>query len=83
MDEILAKEATQAALALILLREVPAASSFGDAYKHIGVNFSIRACEIAAKITGSDLFFAKMLNHEYRTNAAEMMFERALSEVKP
>lgn len=54
---------------------------FGDGYKQVGVNFSLKACEIAAKITGADATFCKMLNHQFRTDAANWMFDRALEEV--
>lgn len=54
--------------------------SFGDSYKHIGVNFSLRACEIASEITGADRLFCKMLNHKFRSDAAELMFERARAQ---
>jgi hypothetical protein len=55
-------------------------TGFGDGYKQIGVNFELDACEIAAEITGYDRTFCKMLNHKFRTDAANMMFDRALAE---
>lgn len=55
--------------------------SFGDAYKQIGINISLPACEIAAHMLGCDPLFAKMLNYKFRTAAAELMFERALSDI--
>jgi hypothetical protein len=68
-------------LALEAIARAPhALSGFGDAYKHVGVNFSLEACVIASKITGADAFFCKMLNQKFRTDAAELMFERALAE---
>lgn len=67
------------ALDLIATAKHPVAG-FGDGYKQVGVNFSLEACEIAAKITGADATFCKMLNHKFRTDAANMMFDRALAE---
>lgn len=79
--EALKTEVKQAILALQVISQAGyVVSSFGDGYKQIGINFSLLACEIAAKIIGADLFFAKMLNHKFRMDAADLMFERALAE---
>lgn len=78
--EALKAEVKHVITALGLIAAHPSVS-FGDAYKQIGINYSLIACEIAAKIVGCDPFFAKMLNHKFRTDAAELMFERSLAEV--
>ena len=51
--------------------------SFGDGYKQVGINFSIEVCEIAAAITGYDRTFCKMLNHKFRSDAAQWAMEAA------
>lgn len=82
--EALKTEVQQVILALDTIASMPIVSGgygFGDGRKRVGINFSLRACEIAAEITGRDRFFAKMLNHKFRTDAAELMFERARVQV--
>lgn len=80
--EALKNEVKQVILALsAIASSVHPVRHFNDGYKTVGVNFSLEACEIAAKITGADATFCKMLNHKFRTDAANMMFERALAEV--
>lgn len=78
--ETLKAEVKQAVMALELIAR-HGALGFGDGYKKVGVNFGLRACEIAAEITGADPTFCKMLNHRFRMNACELMFERALAGV--
>lgn len=80
--EALKSETWQAVLALELFAKHPAAD-FGTHFGGSGINYSIEACEIAAKMTGADLIFAKMLNRKFREDACNLMFERALSEVSP
>lgn len=82
--EKLKAEVKQVLIALEAIASAPPTTSnynFGDGYKQVGVNFSLEACEIAAKMTGADATFCKMLNHQFRTDAANLMFERALSEL--
>lgn len=78
----LKREIEQVIMTLEVIAQCPyPLRGFGDAYKQIGVNFSLPACEIAAKITGAQPFFCKMLNYKFRNHAAELMFERALAEL--
>lgn len=79
--ETLKAEVRQVVIALELIAK-HGAQSFGDGYKQVGVNFSLKACEIAAKMTGADPTFCNMLNHRFRMDASELMFERALAEVR-
>lgn len=78
--EALAQEVRTVIIALDAIAANPV-RDFGDGYKRVGVNFSIEACEYASDITGYDRTFCKMLNHRFRMDAAELMFERALAEV--
>ena len=78
--EALKSEVKQVIIALELIAK-HSPKSFGDGYKQVGVNFSLLACEIASKITGADAMLCKMLNYQFRTDAAELMFERALDAV--
>jgi hypothetical protein len=80
--ESLKDEVKQAIIALDLIATAKhPVTSFGDGYKQIGINFSLRACEIAAEVTGYDRTFCKMLNHKFRADASNMMFDRAMAEV--
>ena len=75
-------EVRSVTLALDTIASAPTGNmTFGDGYKQVGINFSLKACEIAAQVTGYDPTFCKMLNHKFRMDAVEMMFERALAEV--
>ena len=79
----LKSEVKQAILALDLIASAShPVMGFGDGYKQIGINFRLEACEMAAEITGRDRTFCKMLNHDFRSAACELMFERALAEVQ-
>jgi hypothetical protein len=80
--EVLKAETLQAVIALetIATADYPI-TSFGDAYKQVGLNFSLDACELAALITGRDSFFARMMNYKFRTDAGALMFDRAMSEL--
>lgn len=81
--EILAlqNEVKQVIIALDLIAKADhPVTSFEDGYKRVGINFSLEACVIASKMTGYDQTFCKMLNHKFRTDACEMMFEQALAE---
>lgn len=78
--ESLKAEVRQAVIALELIAK-HGALSFGDGYRQVGVNFSLRACEMAAAITGADRTFCKMLNHKFRSDACDLMFNRALAEI--
>jgi hypothetical protein len=78
----LAQEVRAVIIALDAIAKAPyPLRGFGDGYKQIGINFDLRACEYAADITGYDRTFCKMLNHRFRMDAAELMFEGALAEV--
>lgn len=79
--ETLKAEVEQVVIALELIAK-HGASGFGDGYKRVGVNFSLPACEIAAEMTGADATFCKMLNYRFRMDACEIMFGRALAEVR-
>ncbi len=78
--EALKKEVAQVIIALDLIAKHPV-KDFGDGYKQIGINFSLRACEIAAEVTGYNATFCKMLNYSFRTDTSNLMFDRALAEV--
>lgn len=80
--EALKNEVKQVIIALEAIARAPhAVKGFGDGYKQVGMNYSLKACEIAAEITGIDRTFCKMLNHKFRTDAANMMFDRAMEQV--
>lgn len=79
-QEVFKAEVKQVIIALELIAK-HGAPDFGDSYKKAGINFSLQACEIAAKMTGADTTFCKMLNHRFRTDAASMMFDRGLAEM--
>jgi hypothetical protein len=74
-------EVRQANAALVAIAEGKIRTGFGDGYKQTGIDFSLNACDVAAQITGCDPTFCRMLNHEFRTKAAELMFDRALASV--
>lgn len=74
--EMFAAEVETAIATLTSLRDFPGAG-FGDGYNQRGVDISIPACEAAAEITGFDTTFGKMLNHNFRTRAAQYAMERA------
>lgn len=80
--EVLKNEVKQVIIALeaIASATYPVAG-FGDGYKKIGINFSLKACEIAAEITGANPTFCKMLNYEFRSAALDLMCNRAMVEV--
>lgn len=73
----LQKEVTQAIITLGAIASAAGLPGFGDAYKQVGINYSLEACAIVAEITGYDATFCKMMNHKFRTDAAAMMFARA------
>lgn len=80
--EAIKNEVTQVIIALEAIALAPhAVMGFGDGYKQVGLNYSLNACEIAAEITGIDRTFCKMLNHKFRTDAANMMFKRSMEKV--
>lgn len=80
--EALKSEVKQVIIALEAIASAPhAVKGFGDGYKQVGLNYSLESCEIAAEITGIGRTFCKMLNHKFRTDAANMMFKRAMGKV--
>ena len=79
-DEELKREVNAVILTLEAIAKSKC-SGFGDGYKQVGINFSLTACEIAAKITGANATFCKMLNYKFRMAAADLVFERALAAV--
>lgn len=80
--EVFKVEVRRVIAALDAIAAAPfAVTGFGDGYKQTGINFSLRACEFAAQITGRDLTFCKMLNYKFRTDAANLMFNRAIAEM--
>lgn len=65
------KSEVDAAIAAII------AASNGSLKDMPNVNYSIKACEAAAEITGANPTLAKMFNRKFRADAAALMFERA------
>ena len=43
------------------------------------VDYAIESCECAAAITGYDATFCKMFNRQFREDALDVMFERAVA----
>ncbi len=71
MNKNIEAEAMQVLIALEAIVSAKNELSF------IEVDYSVEACEAAAQISGCDATFCKMLNRQFREDAAALMMGRA------